>query len=170
MSREVRKVPKDWQHPKSEDGKFIPLFDGKALRRLQEEWDIHEAKWKEGLRDDWRGEWKAREGDEKSMSFEEWFGPRPSPENYMPDWPDEERTHLMMYESTSEGTPISPAFETPEELARWLTDNDAFVFEHWTTTYEQWLSTCKEREVLFRVYGADEHKEGVESSTERDNV
>ena len=45
----------------------------------------------------------------------------------------------MMYEITSEGTPISPAFATPEELARWLSDNEAIAFAGMTATYEQWL-------------------------------
>jgi len=49
----------------------------------------------------------------------------------------------MMYENTSEGTPISPPFETPEELARWLADNNASAFGGMTATYEQWLATCK---------------------------
>jgi hypothetical protein len=43
------------------------------------------------------------------------------PEEFMPNWPIDQRTHLMMYETCTEGTPISPAFETPEELALWLT-------------------------------------------------
>ena len=27
MGREVRKVPKDWQHPKNESGHYVPLFE-----------------------------------------------------------------------------------------------------------------------------------------------
>jgi hypothetical protein len=73
------------------------------------------------------------------MRFTEYHGPRPSPDDYMPNWPAEQRTHLMMYESTSGGTPISPAFETPEELARWLVDTGASSFADSTATYEQWL-------------------------------
>jgi hypothetical protein len=46
----------------------------------------------------------------------------------MPDWPAEERTHLMMYEDTSEGTPLSPALETPVDLVRWLVANGASSF------------------------------------------
>ncbi len=55
----------------------------------------------------------------------------------------DEPTHIMMYETCTEGTPISPAFETPEDLARWLTDNNASAFGSMTATYEQWLSTCE---------------------------
>lgn len=61
----------------------------------------------------------------------------------MTDWDDSECTHYMMYEDCSEGTPISPAFKTPEELARWLADNGASAFADMTATYEQWLQTCK---------------------------
>jgi hypothetical protein len=62
----------------------------------------------------------------------------------MPEWPESERTHLQMYESTSEGTPISPVMETPEQLARWLADNGASAFGDMTATYEQWLETAKD--------------------------
>ena len=42
--------------------------------------------------------------------------------------PIEERTHYQMYETCTEGTPISPVMETPENLARWLADNGASAF------------------------------------------
>ncbi len=45
----------------------------------------------------------------------------------------------QMWETTSEGSPISPVCETPEGLARWLADNGASSFGHDTATYEQWL-------------------------------
>ena len=50
------------------------------------------------------------------------------------------RTHYQMYETTSEGTPISPVMETPEALARWLADNGASAFGKMTATYAQWLN------------------------------
>jgi hypothetical protein len=49
----------------------------------------------------------------------------------------------MMYETTSEGTPISPAFRTPEALARWLADTGASAFGNETATYEEWLAACR---------------------------
>ncbi len=58
---------------------------------------------------------------------------------YMPLWSKEQQTHLQMYENTSEGTPISPVFDTPEALARWLTDNDASFFANKTAAYDLWL-------------------------------
>lgn len=143
MGREVRMVPANWRHPKSENGGYLPLFDGAYLADILREWEEGAAKREEGLRDDFRGGWKPKAPDEEGMTYEEWSGEKPDADDYMPAWPDAERTHLMMYETTSEGTPISPAFKTPEELARWLADNNASAFGDSTATYKQWLGTCK---------------------------
>jgi hypothetical protein len=50
---------------------------------------------------------------------------------------------FQMWETTSEGSPISPVFETPEELAHWLADNSASSFGDRTCTYEEWLNFIK---------------------------
>lgn len=50
---------------------------------------------------------------------------------------------LMMYETTSEGTPLSPAFETPEELARWCADHGASAFGRQTASYGAWLQVAR---------------------------
>jgi hypothetical protein len=152
MGREVRRVPKDWQHPKAlndyrQRQEFVPLHDSsrRAYAAEAADWDEGYAKWGQGLcRSYGDGEkWAPIEDEYRNMRYTDYSGPRPSPDDYMPDWPEEQRTHLMMYEDTSEGTPISPAFETPEELARWLADNEASAFASDTATYEQWLSVCR---------------------------
>ena len=78
----------------------------------------------------------------------------------MPNWQLNERTHLMMYETTSEGTPISPAFETAEELARWLADTGASSFGDATATYEQWMETIRAGSAPSAVFSSDR---GLES-------
>jgi len=83
--------------------------------------------------------WKPRDRDD--IAFEDWYGEMPRAEDFMPEFPQGTATHMMMYETTSEGTPISPAFATAEELARWLADNNASAFGGTGATYEQWLST-----------------------------
>ena len=45
----------------------------------------------------------------------------------------------QMWETTSEGSPISPVFATPEELGRWLVDSEASAFGRDTASYEQWM-------------------------------
>jgi hypothetical protein len=145
MGREVRRVPADWQHPKNDRGTYVPLLDGKDYDRHVSRWDEGAAKWAEGLRTDFNfnGGWKPIDDDQKSKTFSEWWGDRPNADDYMPRWSDNERTHLMMYEDTSEGTPISPAFATPEELARWLADNNASAFGNQGASYEAWLPVCR---------------------------
>ena len=51
-----------------------------------------------------------------------------------------EGTGWQMWENTSEGSPISPVFKTPEALARWLTDSEASAFGKQTASYDAWLS------------------------------
>ena len=45
----------------------------------------------------------------------------------------------QLWETTSEGSPMSPPFKTPEELAQWLTDNNTSSFGSETASYSQWL-------------------------------
>ena len=139
MSREVRMVPGGWKHPKDENGNHVPLLTD--FRQSLAEWEEGKRQWALGFRSDYNGGWKPKEADE-TMSWEDWDGPRPEARHYMPEWPPEQRTHWCMYETTSEGTPISPVFATPQELARWLTDNRASAFAGMTARYEQWLATC----------------------------
>jgi len=136
MGREVRMVPKDWEHPKSEDGRFIALFDG-DFDTCAEDWDKEYAKWDAGNYPDYASE------ENKSLKYSEWSGERPEKCDYMPSFKKGTATHLMMYETTSEGTPLSPAFETPEELAAWLFENEASAFGNQTASYKGWLRIAK---------------------------
>lgn len=124
MGREVRRVPADWQHPKNEYDRYKPLYPG-------EKYPMDAAGFME----------KANaEGLQEAI---DWYGQAPDQNDYMPNWPEAERTHYMMYEDTSEGTPISPAFATPEELARWLADTGASAFGSQTASYEGWLRVAQ---------------------------
>jgi hypothetical protein len=69
----------------------------------------------------------------------------------MPQWDNSQATHLMMYECTTEGTPISPAFATAEELARWLADSKTSAFAYQPAGYEQWLATILQGSALTAV-------------------
>lgn len=141
MGREVRKVPARWEHPKNPEGKYIPLLGGSFSADLAE-WHKEKSKWDEGFISDYSGGWKPKD-DGMDYPYEDWSGKCPEEEDYMPDWPEDQRTHFQMYEDTSEGTPISPPMETPESLARWLVGNKASAFAGMTATYDQWLSTIK---------------------------
>jgi hypothetical protein len=45
----------------------------------------------------------------------------------------------QLWETVSEGSPMSPIFDTPEGLARWLADNNASACGDTTLGYDQWL-------------------------------
>lgn len=142
MGRQVRMVPPGFEHPKDDKGRFIPLMNGPFSERLAE-WREEKRQWDDGFVRDYANDgWKSREPDH-GASFDEWNGEEPKADHYMPEFAEGTATHLMMYEDTSEGTPISPAFATPEELAHWLADNGASAFGRMTATYEQWLATCR---------------------------
>ena len=49
----------------------------------------------------------------------------------------------QLWETTSEGSPMSPVFETPEELAEWLEATEASSFGPMTCSYDQWLEFIK---------------------------
>ena len=49
----------------------------------------------------------------------------------------------QMWETTTEGSPISPVFKTPEKLAQWLVNNNVSTFGNNIATYDQWLKMIK---------------------------
>lgn len=70
--------------------------------------------------------WDVVEGHDPEKESENWEGVQPpSGEGY------------QIWETTSEGSPMSPVFSTPEELARWMEKNDTSITEG--TTYDQWM-------------------------------
>jgi hypothetical protein len=138
MSREVRRVPADWKHPERSPGRYEPMFEGNpTLDEDIEQWHKDNELWKAGKH--------PAQHDPKCPSaarcenFEDWDGGPPDPDRYMPFWPLEQRTHYQMYETTTEGTPISPVMSNPEELAHWLADNKASAFGREGASYEEWL-------------------------------
>jgi len=148
MGREVRRVPRDWEHPRDEKGHLIPLF-GSSFMECLREWNEDNAQWERGLERDWssigaKKGWKTKSREHANTPYSEYGGHRPRAEDHMPDWPDEERTHYQMYETCTEGKPISPVIETPEGLARWLADNVAKSFAGQTASYEAWLRVCQD--------------------------
>lgn len=76
-------------------------------------------------------------------------------------------TWYQMWETVSEGSPISPPCETPEALARWLADNKASASGYRTATYEQWLATIKNGWAPSMLYTPEKGlRSGVEAATD----
>ena len=152
MSRELRMVKSDWEHPRDNEGRYIPLF--KDFNDVLSYWKEGKRQWENGFTVDWTVSmsykniygWKPKSTlDEhyRSMTWEEFDSQEPKKEEFMPTWSEEEKTHFQMYETTSEGTPISPVCGSAEELAHWLADNKANTFADDTASYETGLHTIK---------------------------
>lgn len=104
MGREIRRVPKGWEHPRDEKGNYIPMFDQSWTDAI-DEWIANYEKWKVEP--------------ERDCTFLEWYGDAPNSEAYRPDY-DSEPTCYQVYETVSEGTPTSPVFETEDDMFDWL--------------------------------------------------
>lgn len=48
----------------------------------------------------------------------------------------------QLWETTTEGSPISPVFKTVEELAKWC-ENNATIYGFSKISYQEWLTTFK---------------------------
>ena len=160
MGREVRMVPSNWEHPKGECGDYQPMHRHSYKKALLD-WVRGYFKWQKGFYEDYQGRWMPKEEEMANMSFTEWEGWPPKEERHMPEFKPHECTHYQMYETCSEGTPISPVMETPEELARWLADNKASAFGSMTATYEQWLNTIHRGSAISAVLDANGLRPGV---------
>lgn len=140
MGREVRRVPPDWRHPKR-GGEYVPLFGG-SYARVARAWDEECERWCGGWRPEYGGD-VARDLPDTPEAYAEWTGQRPIASDYMPDWPAGACSHLQMYETTSEGTPISPVMQDPEALAAWLVAHRVGGFGDIEATYDWWLARAR---------------------------
>lgn len=154
MGREVRRVPEGWDHPRDKQGRLIPLLD-ESFAAAAADWKERFTAWESRTGDDWeRAALYYAEAGRAPGEFWEWDGDPPDRDRHRPDWPEETRTHWQMYETTSEGTPISPVCATKEECARWCADHGASWFGDMTTTYEHWLRITDSPGASFPVFVA----------------
>ncbi len=122
MGREIRRVPANWQHPrrdcqhwpKCDSGKcYQPMFN-RDYETAVVEWIENHQLWLSGEHPD-----QINGSGKDYQYYAQWNGNAPDVEYYRPKW-NEEPTWLQLYETVSEGTPVSPAFATQEELIEYL--------------------------------------------------
>lgn len=125
MGRRIRNVPPHWQHPEVDRayGRIgpQPMFD-ETFAEAVVEWKAGFTKWESGNDPD-REEYKRDDG--SYLEYWEWNNPPPDRAYYRP-WKDEEATWFQLWETVSEGTPVSPPFATKEELAAYLAEHGDF--------------------------------------------
>ena len=128
MSREIRPVALDWKHPVDSGN---PVYYDGSTRYIA----LHS-------REDLLAhlEWNAGHPDEEEQI-------EIDPVSYMPEIPEGTPYGWQMYETVSEGTPVSPVFATRDELAEWLSSPaagreqvspgaaKAFAAEGWAPTF-----------------------------------
>lgn len=130
MGREIRMVPPNWEHPITEDEyrrkRAQPMYDQRFDERF--------AEWLADFDRIRRGELTALERDcyTSANPLAEWLkdeGAPPDPAYYRP-WADEEATWVQVWETVSEGTPVTPPFASREELIDYLATNGDFWDQH----------------------------------------
>lgn len=122
MGRKLRMVPPNWDHPvvtlrNGQEG-YQPMRD-RAFEAAAKEWKERFLKWEAGERPNWISE------EFSKMEFWEYDGPPPNRECHRP-WQDSEATWFQVWETVSEGTPVTPPFATKEELIEYLVANGDF--------------------------------------------
>lgn len=108
MGREIRMVPPNWEHPKDDMGNYLPMLD----ECMEDALDC----WIEGYE-----LWKTGKHEAKTDEFEywEWESDPPQSEYYRPKFKTD-ATWFQVYETISEGTPVTPPFKTKDELIDYL--------------------------------------------------
>ena len=145
MGREIRRVPPNWEHPRwtAEDatrreniGEYRSCHD-ETYADAAEAWMNACMEWEAGRHPD-------REEAEKEYGhryYWDWEGMPPEPELYRPAF-TAEPTWFQLYQTVSEGSPVSPPFETEAELINYLCTRGDFWHQkdpmNWgTPTYSQ---------------------------------
>lgn len=121
MGREIRRVPANWDHPKQEgrhDGRLQPMFN-ERFEDAAANWKAEFAKWEIGERPDYCSD------ENKSLEYWEWENGPPDRAYYRP-WKDDEAVWLQVWETVSEGTPVTPPFPTEAELVEYLATEGDF--------------------------------------------
>ena len=119
-------VVPNWEHPQVDRydyrkrdyvKAYQPMRD-EPFEKVMDEWIAEYQLWKSGNHP---AQLSGRAKD--CTDFSEWHGGPPRPEYYRPNWKPEEMTWVQLYETVTEGTPVSPPFATKEELVEYLVAN-----------------------------------------------
>lgn len=114
MGREIRRVPPNWEHPKNERGHYKALYDNDYESRAQE----FEKEYAEFMALS-----PAERQDEYGCAHYWDYDNPPDRELYREEiWTPEEATAYQIYETVTEGTPVSPVFPDLDHLKQWLAD------------------------------------------------
>lgn len=117
MGREIRRVPPNYAHPTRKNPysgrkEAQPMYD-KTFVAAVEEWKAGYAAWE-------AGDHQGMDGDYEYWGY---AGAPPDDRSMYRPWADAEATWYQVWQTVSEGSPVTPPFETKEELIRYLAKN-----------------------------------------------
>ena len=122
MGREIRMVPANYEAPQSEckhwpvcdkkNGHFQPMYD-ESFEKAANEWLADCIAWMNGTHEDFKEYGK-------EYPYYWMWNSEPPDEKYYRKYKDEEAVWYQLYETVSEGTPVTPPFATKEELVDYL--------------------------------------------------
>ena len=117
MGREIRSVIPNWDHPKKEYGDgYQPMHKWSYIESMSE-WIKEYELWQSGKHEDQPNDCK---------HYAEWAGNPPDVYYYFPEWNESDMTWIQVYETVSEGTPVTPPFATEDELIDYLVQHGDF--------------------------------------------
>jgi hypothetical protein len=129
-------VPPGWEHPQTteynhltrrEEQGYQPMYD-EDVEGAFAKWVEEYRAWLAGGHDEVIA--KCGEADypkaEPYRAFCNWLGQSPDPKFYRPKWDESAATWFQVYETVSEGTPVTPPFATKGELVEYLCTHGDF--------------------------------------------
>lgn len=139
MGREIRRVPANWQHPDRD-----PDYNEHGRKGLQpmydKSFDDAFAEWLADFDRIRAGKLEGYEVECYPNGLADWLEDSHAPcRAYYRPWKDEEATWFQLWETVSEGTPVSPPFATKQELA----DHLAKHGDSWDQSRCQDPHTCR---------------------------
>ena len=114
MGREIRRVPLDWEHPRDDEGNYISMYD-QDYESAMDEWLADLQSWSDGTHEALIDKPNLKD----KIDFCGRNGSPPDKEYYRPKF-ESDPIGYQVYQNISKGTPISPVFETLEDMKGWL--------------------------------------------------
>lgn len=132
MSREIRRVPQNWDHPKNDKNQFVPMLNDyiSYLESYKKDVDRFVEKMTEIIQ---KGRCKFNSYDFNDP-YELYDYLTEDDQQTPPDIRDFMPTGncYQLFETVSDGTPITPPFKEKQELVYWLTNNRDFWGNKWS--------------------------------------
>lgn len=124
MGREIRRVPANWDHP-TRTHPYNGSTDYQPM--LDQSYEDAAAEWLADFDRIRGGNPDRLEAECYPSGVTHWASENvaPDPAYYRP-WADDEAIWFQVWETVSEGTPVSPPFETEDELVEYLAQNGDF--------------------------------------------